>query len=151
MRRGLAFVLAAFLALPACADDDRVLLPEQTQPDHMRGLHSPLLDPHPLPPYTIMVRPRVVYVLPDSAEALADPERELSRLCRRGAFIQASNRFFSAVSPKRNYGVAFPTGGSLIDLASKARANRVYFFENQSANCSVYSAVMAKMMPYYRP
>lgn len=148
MKRGGVWLLAALLAMPVHAQTLRL---DRTEPGHMPPQHPPTVDPMPLPQYPVRVRPRIVYSFKDRLIDWAAEDKELSRLCRRGAFVQQQDRFFWARTPQRSYGVAFPTGGSLIDMQSKAKAQMVYFFEDQDGDCHVYVSNMTKVMPYYRP
>jgi hypothetical protein len=147
--RGVGWFLLA--ALAAAAANAETLRLDRTDPQHMPPQHPPPAEGEPLPQYPVRVRPRIVYSLPGKLADWAKEDTMLSRLCRRGSFVQRQDRFFWARTPQRSYGVAFPTGDSLVDLAKKAKTTMAYFFEDQDGDCQVYPAPMAKLMPYYKP
>jgi hypothetical protein len=149
MRR-TALVALFFAGLASGAGAETLRL-DLTEPDHLPAAQPPPADPEILPPHPVMVRPRIVYAFSGALGAFAVSDATLSRLCRRGAFVQKTDRFFWARTPQKSYGVAFPTGGSLADLSDKKRLDMVYFFEDQDSDCRVYAGYMAKLMPYYKP
>lgn len=142
---GLAILVAA---APAGAQRSYLGL-DQTVPEHLRGSHKPPLMEQPIPEYTAMVMPRAVYSLPDGIASAGKPDAKLSNLCRKMAFVQKVDRYYWARTKKRNYGVAFPTGGSLVDLKKSAKAGKVYFFDVQDSDCTVYVGDIVKLMPHY--
>jgi len=145
--RALAALAAALLAAgPAAAER---LPPERTDPDHLRGRPSPYEAPQPGLPPTRHVRPTTVYRLPGEMREFAVLDKELSRLCQRGAFTQATNGFYWARTPGRSFGVAFSGGANLYDPQKKRAPGKVYFFENADIRCTVWVADQAALMPHY--
>lgn len=150
MRSGpLLVVIASLLAASGVRAQDAPMRLDNPDNAHERALHLPPLDMMWIPKYPKMDRPQVVYALPDTLGAFAKVDRVLSEACRRLAFIQKLDHYFSARARDRNYGVAFPTGGSLIDYRKLAKPDKVYFFENQGADCQVWIGDLKKLMPRY--
>jgi len=143
----LATVLVS-VALQVFADDRPMRL-DQPDEGHGRARHFPPLDMMWIPPHPTTISPRVVYNLPDGLGAFAKVDRVLSQACRRLAFIQKVDRHFWARTRERSYGVAFPTGGSLVDYRKLAKPDKVYFFEDQGGDCAVWIGDMKKLIPHY--
>ncbi|PWC43145.1 hypothetical protein [Azospirillum sp. TSO22-1] len=143
MRRLCAGLL--LLATPALAEQQ----PERTDPAHQRGILNLYVTPQPPPPRTRIKRAQVVYRLPKDVPELAKLDAKLSELCRRGAFVQETNGFYWARTPKRTFGVAFSGGANLVDPQNKRKPGKVYFFEEPEGMCSVWVGDQAKLMPHY--
>lgn len=138
------------LPAPDAAAEQRLRL-ERTDPEHKAALMRPVIVPQTHPPRTDFVRSRAVYKLPDGLGGLAKLDQRLSDLCRRGAFMQRMDGYFWARAKDRRYGVAFPTGDSLIDPQNRRDPAKVYFFEEQDSRCAVYIGDRQKLMPNYLP
>lgn len=151
--RAAAYLLLAVgftFACPVSADSPP---PRLDRPDagHMGAERFPPLDMMWIPKYPTMDVPRVVYKLPDVLGAFTKIDRVLSQACRRLAFVQKVDRFLWARTPNGSFGVAFSTGGSLVDYRKLAKPDKVYFFEDQGGDCAVWVGEMKKLMPYYVP
>lgn len=144
--RGPCAALVMLVAMPAAA---QMLPTDRTDPEHLRGLTRPYVTPQPGLPRTRHIRAQVVYRLPADLKELAKPDAQLSRLCRRGAFTQQSNGFYWARTPARSYGVAFSGGANLNDPQNRRKPGTVYFFEDETNLCTVWTAEQAKLMPHY--
>ena len=147
---GAAALVTAALLLTAPAGGVEMMKPERPDREHMGGLLRPPADPPVLPPpRTRYVRAQVVYRLPMALPEIADPDPTLSRLCRRGAFLQETNGFYWARTPQRSYGVAFSGGANLVDPQNRRQPGKVYFFQDPDARCTVWVADQAAVMAHY--
>ncbi|HYD31501.1 MAG TPA: hypothetical protein VEB64_11685 [Azospirillaceae bacterium] len=122
----------------------------RTHPEHYKeqpGAELPPPDPSMLPPPRL--EQRLVYRFPGPIGEYADPDRDLSALCRRGAFRQQVDGFFHAATPERSYGVAFAAGGNLYDLTGAKGKSLVYFFDDQNTGrCQVWRATLDQVTKY---
>jgi len=148
-RRAIILATVPLLAASAALAEELPMGLDQPDAGHSRAAHFPPLDMMWIPPHPTMISPRVVYKLPDKLTAFAKVDRVLSEACRRLGFIQKVDRYFWARTPDRSYGVAFPTGGSLVDYRKLTKPDKVYFFEDQGGDCSVWIGDMKKLLPYY--
>ncbi|MGQ9370053.1 hypothetical protein [Azospirillum sp. ST 5-10] len=143
----VAALLPALLPGVAAADGVEPVRPDR---HHLAPPAQPPREPPPaLPPRTRFVRAQVVYRLPMALSEVADADPALSRLCRRGAFVQEANGFYWARTPQRSYGVAFSGGANLIDPQNRRRPGKVYFFQDPDARCTVWVADQARVMSHY--
>jgi len=149
IRLALAVALATIVVASAAPADDRPMGLDRPNDGHGGARHFPPFDMMWIPPHPTMISPRVVYNLPDRIGAFAKVDRVLSEACRRLAFIQKVDRHFWARTRDRSYGVAFPSGGSLVDYRKLAKPDKVYFFEEQDGDCAVWIGDMKKLMPHY--
>jgi hypothetical protein len=123
---------------------------DRTGPGHMKPLFPTPGDPLPNRDVIRRIESRAVYNLPKGLAGLAKEDPKLSHLCLRGAFLQHQDGYFWARAPERVYGVAFSGGANLIDLQSRHKSGKVYFFENQgTSKCMVFVGDQAKLMPNY--
>ncbi|WP_372395435.1 hypothetical protein ABMY26_09385 [Azospirillum sp. HJ39] len=143
-----ALVPAALPFPAAAAGAEQVLRTDRTAPGHLRPPFRAYEPPPPgHGPRLLRTESRAVYKLPQGIDGLAMPDPDLSRLCRRGAFLQKIDGFYWAAAPDRRYGVAFSGGANLIDPQNRRQPGKVYFFRGQDSRCSVWVGDQARLMP----
>jgi len=147
MRAFLVALVVLIMGAPAAADDPMRM--ERTDPDHLRPLPHLLMPNEVIPPRIQYGRSQVVYNLPNGLKGLATFDKELSRLCQRGAFLQQSDGYYWARTKDKRYGVAFSGGANLDDPQNKRQPGKAYFFDGQDSRCEVYVGDQAKLMPHY--
>lgn len=144
----LAVLVPATLPCPAAAGAEEVLRTDRTDPGHLRPPFRPYEPPPPgHEPRLLRTESRAVYKLPQGIDGLATLDPALSRLCRRGAFLQKIDGLYWAAAPDRRYGVAFSGGANLIDPQNRRQPGKVYFFRGQDSRCSVWVGDQARLMP----
>ena len=122
---------------------------ERTDPGHMRALFRPAIPQDHLQPRIRRTESRAVYNLPDGLDGFATIDRELSRLCQRGAFGQEIDGFYWARTRDRRYGVAFSGGANLVDPQKRRQRGKAYFFDGQDSRCTVLVGDQKKLSRHY--
>lgn len=144
----LLIALAAALAAGPAAAASQLRM-DRTSPDHLRPPTPPLSVPEVIPHRTRFLQPARLYTLPDGLAGLATVDETLSRLCRRGAFVQQTDGYFWAQTKDRRYGVALADGINLTDAQNRRQPGKVYFFENQdSSRCTVLVGDRQRLEPF---
>lgn len=156
---GLRIVISAcvLLTTPGIATTTVVAAAEPTgvrmQMDDQGHLLPKLRERLPaevIPPRTRFGQSYRVYSFADPIQKVGKVDYALSRLCRRGGFIQQVDGLYWAQTPDRRLGVAFSGGANLVDGQNRREKATVYFFDGQDAYCTVYvakqEAVMARFI-----
>lgn len=107
------------------------------------------LPPEIIPPRVRFGQSYRVYSFTDPIYKVARADNTLSRLCRRGAFIQQMDGMYWAQTPDRRLGVAFSGGANLDDPQNRREKATVYFFDKQDSYCTVYAARQEAVMDRY--
>ncbi len=104
-----------------------------------RGAAPPVIAPRSMPR---RVTSQLVYSLTeDDLRATAEPDPELSMLCRYGAFRQQMDGWLYARTDRRRYGLGFSNGANLYDPRNRRAPERVYFFRDaDTGRCRVLVA-----------
>lgn len=82
---------------------------------------------------------RVIYKTTDPISKLFTKDKELSRACQRGRFLQKKEMQYIAVVDGRKYGAALYQSNMLHDPKKLAGKDKIYLFKGQgTSNCKVF-------------
>jgi hypothetical protein len=148
----LAFQVGTPKAMAAPAEQQVI---DRTAPEHFKAMPvSPWPPDWQYPFRATPIRPeRIVYRLKGRIRDVAKLDAELSKACRRGAFVQRLNSIFRVRSADdRPIGIGWGSGVNLHDPEKRSHLDKVYLFDRQDTGlCAVWVAPLDTMIRHLDP